>query len=296
PRSPDRVPRNRADFPGVSVGSSPPPQAYESRPVFSTVRPSVTPAEFERTGLSPDAARALARRVNDLLRHRADRTNPDAQVRHWLEFRGLIETDPILREAFGAQAILYRMAYDGRPGKDGPGPAWIPSPDTIRMSNLGSMMGDRRVDSYADLHRWSTEHRAEFWSAMIERLGITFRTMPKAILEPNADPTHPDWLPRARLNIAESCFRAEPGKTAIVCASEAAPELRHVTYGELHRLAARVANGLSAIGTKPGDRVALYLPMTPESVGIYLGVVLAGCCVVGIADASAPADFAKRSG
>src|SRR5439155_1648892 len=108
--------------------------------------------------------------------------------------------------------------------------------------------------------------------------------------------THPDWLPGARLNIAESCFRAEPGKTAIVCASEAFPELRHVTYGELHRLASGVANGLSAAGTKPGDRVALYLPMTLESVGIYLGVVLAGCCVVGIADASAPADFAKRSG
>src|SRR5207244_13151659 len=74
------------------------------------------------------------------------------------------------------------------------------------------------------------------------------------------------------------------------------PELRRATYGELHRLAARVANGLSATGTKPGDRVALYLPMTPESIGIYLGVVLAGGCVVGIADASAPADFAKRSG
>src|SRR5439155_4488408 len=147
-----------------------------------------------------------------------------------------------------------------------------------------------------DLHRWSTEHRAEFWSAMIERLGIVFRTKPETILEPNADLTHPDWLPGASLNVAESCFRAEPGKTAIVFASEAIPEPRRVTYGELHRLAVRVANGLSAIGTKPGDRVALYLPMTPESVGIYLGVVLAGCCVVGIADASAPADFAKRSG
>src|SRR5207237_3166290 len=104
----------------------------------STGRAALRPAEFERTGLPRDAARALARRVNDLLRDRTDRTNPDAQVRLWLEFRGLIEADPILRDAFGAQAILYRVAYDGRPGKDGPGPAWIPSPETIRMSNLGS--------------------------------------------------------------------------------------------------------------------------------------------------------------
>src|SRR5207244_11405299 len=114
----------------------------------------------------------------------------------------------------------------GPAGTDGPGPAWTPSPDTIPTSNLCSMMRERGVGSYTDLHRWSTEHRAEFWSAMIERLGIVFRTKPEAILEPNADPTHPDWLPGASLNIAESCFRAEPGKTAIVCASEAISELR----------------------------------------------------------------------
>src|SRR5256885_16675021 len=35
--------------------------------------------------------------------------------------------------------------------------------------------------------------------------------------------------------------------------------------------------------------------MTPESVAIYLGGSLAGACVVGIADAPAPADFEKRS-
>jgi acetyl-CoA synthetase len=130
---------------------------------------------------------------------------------------------------------------------------------------------------------------------MIEHLGIAFRRKPDLVLDPKADVTHPDWLPGARLNIAESCFLAPPQKTAIVYASEGDAGLRRTTYRELRRLAARVANGLEAIGTKPGDRIALYLPMTPESVGIYLGIVLAGRCVVGIADASAPADFAKRS-
>jgi acetyl-CoA synthetase len=130
---------------------------------------------------------------------------------------------------------------------------------------------------------------------MIEHLGIAFRRKPDLVLDPKADVTHPDWLPGARLNIAESCFLAPPEKTAIVYASEGDAGLRRTTYRELRRLAARVANGLEAIGTKPGDRIALYLPMTPESVGIYLGIVLAGRCVVGIADASAPADFAKRS-
>jgi len=129
---------------------------------------------------------------------------------------------------------------------------------------------------------------------MIRRLGIVFREEPARIREPGGDLRRSEWLPGARLNIAESCFLAEPGKTAIVSRSEASPNLQRVSFRDLRRLASRVANGLDAVGTAPGDRIALYLPMTPESVAIYLGVILAGRCVVGIADASAPADFEKR--
>src|SRR2546422_2212593 len=67
-----------------------------------------------------------------------------------------------------------------------------------------------------------------------------------------------------------------------------------MTYGELQRLAHRVANGVENLGVPRGARLALYMPMTPESVAIYLGVILAGRCVVGIADASAPEEFGKR--
>jgi acetyl-CoA synthetase len=255
----------------------------------------VTPAELERTGLLREKSRILSDRVNAVLGRHRDRTNSDFQAETWLEFRKILQTDNAFRRAFKAHLALYRLAYEGRRVEEGPGPAWIPSPEEARGTNLATLMRERRVGSYPELHRWSVEHRTEFWSTMLERLGIVFRRKPDLVLDPKADVTHPDWLPGARLNIAESCFLAAPDKTAIVYASEEDAGLRRTTYRELHRLAARVANGLEAIGTKPGDRIALYLPMTPESVGIYLGIVLAGRCVVGIADASAPADFAKRS-
>src|SRR4030067_897 len=38
------------------------------------------------------------------------------------------------------------------------------------------------------------------------------------------------------------------------------------------------------------------MPMTPEAVAIYLGVILSGRVVVGISDASAPQEFEKRAG
>ena len=40
--------------------------------------------------------------------------------------------------------------------------------------------------------------------------------------------------------------------------------------------------------------MAVYLPMTPVSVAIYLGIVLAGCVVVSIADSFATPEVKTR--
>jgi acetyl-CoA synthetase len=164
----------------------------------------------------------------------------------------------------------------------------------VAESNLGKFMASRGVVRYKDLWRWSAEHRDEYWSAVIEGLGIRFLKKPERIRDPRSPMTAPEWLPGAEFNIAESCFQADPSKVAMVAASETDPTIRRTTYGELRKLAARVANGLESLGVERGERVALDLPMTPESVAIYLGTILAGRCAVGIADASAPMDIEKR--
>jgi acetyl-CoA synthetase len=255
----------------------------------------VTSGSFEALGVSPEAARLLARRVNDARRSVRGRKPSERRDRLWLAFLRILNREPSLRRSFALYAELYRLAYEGRGVADGPGPAWVPTPAEIRHTNLYGLQKEKRFRTYGQLHKWSVDRRDEFWSTMIRLLGIPFRNPPARIRDPEGDLRRPDWLPGARLNIAESCFHADPSKTAILSASESAPHVRRTSYGDLRRLAGRVANGLEALGTATGDRIALYLPMTPESVAIYLGVILAGRCVVGIADASAPADFERRS-
>ncbi len=171
----------------------------------------------------------------------------------------------------------------------------MPSKADVRFSNIGKMMAERRLTSLEDLQRWSADRREEFWSTMVRKLGIVFRTKPNRILKQPLDPRHPDWLPGARMNIAESCFRADAHKTAIRFGLEGSDSVRKMSYGELHRLSARVANGLDELGLHRGERIALFLPMTPEAVAAYLGIVLSGRCVVGIADSAAPPEFQKRA-
>ena len=55
---------------------------------------------------------------------------------------------------------------------------------------------------------------------------------------------------------------------------------RVYSYGELQNSVDRIASHLVSEGLKPGDRVALYAPNSPEWVAAYYGIIRAGGVVV----------------
>jgi len=60
-------------------------------------------------------------------------------------------------------------------------------------------------------------------------------------------------------------------KAAIIWESEPG-EVRTLTYQQLHREVQKFANVLKSLGVKKGDRVAIYMGMTPE-----LAIAMLGC-------------------
>ena len=169
-------------------------------------------------------------------------------------------------------------------------PYWRPTPETIAAANVTHLADELGIDTYENLHRWSAKHRDRFWEKAIDRLGIVFRRSPDQILA--GDPRHPEWLPGARLNIAESCFQATPGATAVVY--EHGGRRGTLTYEELEALVDRVAHGLHQLGLHRGSRVAIAMPMTLQAVAGYLGIVKAGGVVVSVADSFAPEEIRTR--
>lgn len=169
---------------------------------------------------------------------------------------------------------------------------WIPSADVLAFANLTSAITDRGLGAYDDFYEWSRTDRAGFWEFTLRRLGIRLATEPAMTLDPSGTAEHPIWFPGARLNIAESCFLADPDSIAI--RHQASGVLDEVTYGELRRMVSRVGNGLDQIGIGEGDRVAIAMPMNLEAVLAYLGIVMAGAVVVSIADSFAPEEIATR--
>jgi acetyl-CoA synthetase len=94
------------------------------------------------------------------------------------------------------------------------------------------------------------------------------------------DGVHHQWFTGAKTNITINALdrHAESerrNRAAFIWLGEDGSE-RIVTYGQLHRMVCRFANGLKALGVAKGDRVVIYMPLTIEGV-----VAMLGCARVG---------------
>jgi acetyl-CoA synthetase len=172
-------------------------------------------------------------------------------------------------------------------------PAWIPSPQDVDRANVTGLMRELEITTYEDLHEWSIEHREEFWKWTIDKLGIRLRAPYSEIIEPDTGVECPVWLPGARLNIVESCFSHDPESTAVVHQSPAGDVYRW-TLGDLESVTNRIVNGLARMKIESGAAIAVDMPMTPESIAVYLGIIKAGYAVVSIADSFAAPEIAER--
>ncbi len=193
----------------------------------------------------------------------------------------------------GAVASAPDAGADMTEGPSPPGkPAWTPDEADIASANVTEVAARLDLAGIEEVHRWSVEHRSEFWRLVVERLGVVFRRPPEQVLGDEDSAERPRWLDGAKLNIAESCFRHDPGRVAVVARRGGGVE--RVTYGDLVTSVSRFAAGFREAGLTPGRPVGIAMPMTLESVVAYLGIVAAGGVVVSIADSFAPDEIATR--
>ncbi|MGI5470028.1 acetate--CoA ligase [Streptomyces sp. CA-132043] len=143
------------------------------------------------------------------------------------------------------------------------------------LANL--MKEERRFAPPADLAANANVKAAAYEQAAADRLGfwaeqakrLTWATEPTQTLDWTNAP-FAKWFADGKLNVAYNCvdrhveagngdrvaihFEGEPGDT------------RAITYAELQREVSKAANALTSLGVEAGDRVAIYLPMIPETV------------------------------
>ena len=160
---------------------------------------------------------------------------------------------------------------------------WQPSAERIARANITEFarraagVAGRPFPDYASLWRWSTDEREAFWRALWDYAGVVGergeRTVVNATQMPGAR-----WFPDARLNCAENLLTrraADDAGDALVFRGED-KLVRRVSHSELVANASRIASALKAMGIKPGDRIAAYVPNMPEVIEAMLGATSLG--------------------
>ncbi|MDC7337675.1 acetate--CoA ligase [Streptomyces lydicus] len=143
------------------------------------------------------------------------------------------------------------------------------------LANL--LKEERRFAPPSDLAAHANVTAAAYEEAAADRLGfwaeqarrLTWQTEPTQTLDWSNAP-FAKWFADGKLNVAYNCvdrhvenglgdrvalhFEGEPGDS------------RAITYAELQREVSKAANALIELGVQTGDRVAIYMPMIPETV------------------------------
>ena len=134
----------------------------------------------------------------------------------------------------------------------------------------------KSLQEYEALYKQSIEDPEKFWAEAAAELHW-FKPWDK-VLEWNLP--WAKWFVGGQINLSYNCVDRHAlgerwNKTALIWEGEPG-EVRRLTYLELHAEVQKFANALKSLGIRKGDRVAVYMGMTPE-----LAIALLACARIG---------------
>ena len=146
---------------------------------------------------------------------------------------------------------------------------WTPTAEVVERANVTRLMRRHGIADYRELVRRSQDEPDWFWPAAIEDMGLEFSRPWKRVVDDSRGPEWATWFSGATLNLAWNCVhRHAQGRLADTPAVIFAGEdgcRQELTFRELSDRVTRLAEALAGLGVGQGDRVAFFLPMSPEA-------------------------------
>jgi acetyl-CoA synthetase len=144
---------------------------------------------------------------------------------------------------------------------------WEPDEAARARANVVRLMNRHGIGDYWELVRRSQEDPEWFWPAVIEDLGLEFSQPWQQVVDLSRGPEWGTWFVGGKVNIARNCVHrwaeSRPDAPAAVGLGEDGAR-RELTFAELSAEVTRLAEALVELGIGAGDRVAIFLPMSPE--------------------------------
>lgn len=149
------------------------------------------------------------------------------------------------------------------------------------------------LKEYKEEYKKSIDHPEVFWSKKADT--FTWKKKWDKVLKWEFDTPQVEWFIGGQLNITENCLdrhlETKGDHIALLWEpNDPSEETVRITYKELHKRVCSFANVLKRNGGKKGDRICLYMPMTPE-----LAIATLACARIGAIHSVVFAGFSARS-
>lgn len=137
----------------------------------------------------------------------------------------------------------------------------------------------KSLQQYNEVYKNSIENPGAFWAGVAD--SFVWHKKWDKVLDWNFNEPKVEWFKGGKLNITENCIDrhlATRGEEPAIIWEPNNPDerTRIVTYNRLHKRVCQVAQMLTNLGVKKGDRVCIYMGMVPE-----LAYAVLGCARIG---------------
>ena len=133
---------------------------------------------------------------------------------------------------------------------------------------------------YQEMYQRSIKDSDGFWGEQGQRLQWIKPFTKVSDVSYDADDLHVKWYYDGILNASANCIdrhlATRGDQTAIIWEGDDPKDDAKLTYKDLHERVCRFANGLKSLGVQKGDRVTIYMPMTPE-----IAIAMLACARIG---------------
>lgn len=175
---------------------------------------------------------------------------------------------------------------------------WRPGREQFRRSRLWHFMRRYKIKDFQELLARSTQDPEWFWDAVVKDLKLEWYRPYTRVLDTSRGFPWTRWFIEGRYNYVRDALDKHVeshrrNKLALIWEGEDG-QVRKLTYWELWTETNRLAHALRALGIGKGDRVGIFMPMTPEVAMATLACSKIGAIYIPIFSGYGPAAVASR--
>ncbi|XP_052385961.1 acetyl-coenzyme A synthetase 2-like, mitochondrial isoform X2 [Carassius gibelio] len=147
--------------------------------------------------------------------------------------------------------------------------------------------------TYSDLYELSVKDPETFWGS-IARERLTWTKPFDQVTDCDLTSGKINWFLGGQLNVSVNCLDVhvakDPDRVALIWEKDEPGTEERITYRELLEMTCRLANTLKSYGVQRGERVAIYMPVSPMAV-----VAMLACARIGAVHTVVFAGFSSEA-